>query len=185
MIGGSTLLLSLDIGCGKRKSFDINVDINKRLKPDIACDAQYLPFKSESFDLIHCSHLLEHVDNPNLVIEEIKRVAKPNAKIIIKSPRPEYISNTKYYLSLLIFNFFSPFFLHFMKRIIKGCREVQKRDVGSYHKWVITREYLMEHLKLEQEGVYGSVCQAVAFLEKRMKFKIKRLAPNMILVMRK
>jgi hypothetical protein len=45
-------------------------------KPFIKCDAQHLPFRNKSFDLIHISHVLEHVSNPKLTLMELKRVGK-------------------------------------------------------------------------------------------------------------
>jgi hypothetical protein len=32
-------MLSLDVGCGRRRLGDINVDIDRKVKPDIICDA--------------------------------------------------------------------------------------------------------------------------------------------------
>lgn len=34
------------------------------------------PFKDKAFDFSFCSHLLEHVDNPDLAIKEIMRISK-------------------------------------------------------------------------------------------------------------
>ena len=44
-------------------------------RPFIVCNVEYLPFKSNSFDYILCSHVLEHVDNPKKACNEIMRVA--------------------------------------------------------------------------------------------------------------
>jgi len=45
-------------------------------KPFVACDARFLPFKDKTFNFIHCSHLLEHVDNITLLFTELKRVGE-------------------------------------------------------------------------------------------------------------
>lgn len=39
-------------------------------------DVTNLPFKNKFFDFSFCSHLLEHVENPALAIDEITRVSK-------------------------------------------------------------------------------------------------------------
>lgn len=39
-------------------------------------DASKMPFKNNAFDFSFCSHLLEHVENPTAVINEIVRVSK-------------------------------------------------------------------------------------------------------------
>ena len=47
-------------------------------------DAHSLPFFDDCFDLIYCRYLLEHVKNPNSVLEEINRVLKKNGKLFIQ-----------------------------------------------------------------------------------------------------
>jgi SAM-dependent methyltransferase len=45
-------------------------------KPFVQCDAQFLPFKDKAFDFVHCSHVLEHLENPKKAYKELKRVGK-------------------------------------------------------------------------------------------------------------
>jgi SAM-dependent methyltransferase len=56
-------------------------------------DATKLPFADESFDKIICSEVLEHVENYQDVLLEIKRVLKPKGILAISVPRswPEKI----------------------------------------------------------------------------------------------
>lgn len=42
----------------------------------IVSNVEKLPFKDKEFDYVICSHVLEHVDNPGLALEELFRVAK-------------------------------------------------------------------------------------------------------------
>ncbi len=44
-------------------------------RPLVEADGQYLPFEDASFDYVICSHILEHVENPELLIRELTRVA--------------------------------------------------------------------------------------------------------------
>ncbi len=79
----------LNLGCGKfHKEEYINVDISSKVKPDIVCDLNNypLPFKDNSFEIIEADHVLEHLYNPFQVMKEIHRIAKPNAKVIIRVP---------------------------------------------------------------------------------------------------
>jgi ubiquinone/menaquinone biosynthesis C-methylase UbiE len=53
---------------------------------DIIGDAVLLPFRSASIDAIICSALLEHVINPETIIQECLRCLKPDGAIYIEVP---------------------------------------------------------------------------------------------------
>ena len=44
-------------------------------RPFVCCDVQHLPFKKGVFDYVLCSHVVEHVPDPEAVFEEMHRVA--------------------------------------------------------------------------------------------------------------
>lgn len=79
---------ALDLGCGNRKLKNaIGVDRIRTKKTDIICDLnQGIPFRDNTFDLIFSSHTLEHLDDIVFTMEEIHRVAKPKAKVILILP---------------------------------------------------------------------------------------------------
>jgi len=52
--------------------FDLIVDG----RPFVFADACKMPFKDKAFDFIICSHLLEHMNNPADLLEELMRVGK-------------------------------------------------------------------------------------------------------------
>ena len=81
----------LDIGCGRGGytlklfneganviSLDITSEYFKHNKKSqfIQGNATLLPFKSESFDFVFCSSLIEHMKIPKILVKEIKRVLK-------------------------------------------------------------------------------------------------------------
>lgn len=79
----------LNLGCGMDyKANYINLDYNRNIKADIYHDLNKFPypFKDNEFDEIYCHHILEHIDDVLRVTEEMWRISKPNAKIIITSP---------------------------------------------------------------------------------------------------
>jgi len=51
-----------------------------------------LPFRNDSFDLISCLGSLEHFLDQPLALREIRRVAKPDAKIIILVPNSGFLT---------------------------------------------------------------------------------------------
>jgi len=44
-------------------------------RPAVEADGQYLPFADRTFDYVICLHVLEHVEDPALMISELERVA--------------------------------------------------------------------------------------------------------------
>jgi len=101
-------VIILDVGSGCNPVGDINCDLFTGYTPHygrpvekteyfIKCDAQYLPFRDDTFSIVHSSHLLEHTHNPYAVLLEMKRVSKkyvyarlPNTNYHV-SQRPEHI----------------------------------------------------------------------------------------------
>jgi len=89
--------LILDVGCGNKPKGTINCDLypyseEHRRKEDwkiskipnfVQCDAHSLPFKSNSFDVVYCHHVLEHVEYPLLVLKEFYHVSREKVIIVV------------------------------------------------------------------------------------------------------
>ncbi len=52
----------------------------------LRADATSIPFKNNFFDLIFCASLIEHVKEPEVVIQEIRRVLRPGGNAYISFP---------------------------------------------------------------------------------------------------
>jgi SAM-dependent methyltransferase len=52
----------------------------------IKMDIHQIPFEDNTFDVVFCNHVMEHVDNDILACSEINRVLKKNGWGIIQSP---------------------------------------------------------------------------------------------------
>lgn len=80
--------MKLDIGCGNNKHEGcIGLDIVKLNSVDIIADiSKGLPFRDNTFEEIFCHDLLEHFESPIDILEEIWRVARPDAKVSIRVP---------------------------------------------------------------------------------------------------
>lgn len=106
----------LDVGCGKglaiKKLEELGYnavgitlseeDYNDCKKSGYEChlmDQTFMDFKSKSFDILWCRHVLEHSPFPYLTLLEYNRVIKMNGLIYLEMPSPgeyrklEYIIN--------------------------------------------------------------------------------------------
>jgi len=101
----------LDIGCGPgtisnigiysslKKKFDIwgidplknNIDLIKLRYPKgkfRTGKGEKLPYQNKYFDAILARHVLEHVNDPDLTLEQMRRVSKTGATLIMAVPHP-------------------------------------------------------------------------------------------------
>jgi len=54
---------------------------------DVKADICNLPFKDNSYDIILCNHVLEHIPNDKKAMQELYRVLKPNGMAILQIPQ--------------------------------------------------------------------------------------------------
>lgn len=86
--------ITLDVGGGrKRGSFKAPSDVtwlvldsSREFGPHILGDAQNIPVKSSAVDCVKCTELLEHVELPERVLDEISRILKPGGILILSIP---------------------------------------------------------------------------------------------------
>jgi len=94
----------LDVGCGaaygtemlrKEGQAKLVVGLDINLKQAINTfgltlvhgDALELPFKDESFDVVTVFEVIEHLDDPQKALGEVRRVLKPGGIALISTPR--------------------------------------------------------------------------------------------------
>jgi ubiquinone/menaquinone biosynthesis C-methylase UbiE len=95
----------LEAGCGKcvlsielsKKGYNVtasDIIINKDIKKKYGmirfkhANAEKLPFRDKSFDTVICAHTLEHVQNINQAIRELRRVSSKRLIIVVPRQRP-------------------------------------------------------------------------------------------------
>ena len=76
----------LHLGCGPKKiPGAVGVDINKNIGADVVHDLNRFPypFKSNYFDKVIAQNIMEHLQNIPKVMEELHRICKNGANLII------------------------------------------------------------------------------------------------------
>ena len=109
-------MVVLDIGCGKKKSEPgaIGLDRQPGSAADILCELTRFPWplRDNSADRVYLSHFLEHQPDVLRVMAEVRRIAKPNAEVIIVTPHyssPDSYSDPTHlhHLGFHTFDYFS------------------------------------------------------------------------------
>ena len=123
------------------------LDIDKDNQPDVVGSVLELPFDDNSFDLILCSEVLEHLpfDNFMVALEQMRRVSKKY--VVLSLPRWGWLFYIKLKLPLL--------------KLIKLYAKLagfKKHKLGGEHFWEI--------------GKTGYRLKKIKFLIKEQKFKI-------------
>ena len=91
----------LDIGCSDGKTALVKakwtgIDMFGNF---VVGDAHELPFEDDSYDIIFCSHTLEHTLSPFLCLLEIERALKEDGDVIIGVPcDPGFFSTDHHYI---------------------------------------------------------------------------------------
>jgi SAM-dependent methyltransferase len=87
-------MLKLNYGCGEQKLEGfINIDAEKKTKPDLVHDLKKSPFpyKDASVDEVFCIHNLEHIEYRywGVIFTEFNRVLKEGGKLVLGYPEFE------------------------------------------------------------------------------------------------
>lgn len=109
VIGPDTQLLDLGAGAGIVQAMNFRglaqrvcgVDLDPRvadnpfLDEGRVSDAGEIPYPDASFDLVIADNVMEHLDHPEQVFQEIARVLRPGGKLLFKTP------NRNHYMPLI------------------------------------------------------------------------------------
>jgi ubiquinone/menaquinone biosynthesis C-methylase UbiE len=112
MLGASDGDIILDIGCGSgvqlralevaKPNLLVGTDVNRKAlvyaknknipqSEFVLADAQNLPFRSETVNRIICAEIIEHLNEPEQMIAETRRVLKNGGSMVITTPNEHSI----------------------------------------------------------------------------------------------
>lgn len=81
----------LDVGCGpkpyypffaERASEYVGVDVVAQPAADLVGRVEELPVEDGAFDLVLCTQVLEHCDDPSQAVRELRRVTAPGGRVL-------------------------------------------------------------------------------------------------------
>jgi SAM-dependent methyltransferase len=81
----------LDVGCGPKPYYPffaerateyVGVDVVENPAADLLGSVEALPVEDASFDLVLCTQVLEHCDDPAQAVRELRRVTAPGGRVL-------------------------------------------------------------------------------------------------------
>jgi len=80
----------LDVGCGVKPYFPffsdasdyVGADVQENRHADLVGAVEDLPVPDGSFDIVLCTQVLEHVDDPSKAVRELHRVTAPGGRVL-------------------------------------------------------------------------------------------------------
>ena len=145
----------LDVGSGDEIHFDpkdheiIHIDV----KPgsfclELLCSGYQLPFPDDVFDIVHCSHVLEHLIDPFNFLKELKRVSRRT--VVLKVPNAPYykhFSQSKEHIfGWNQSNFKNLLKKHFRTVVVYGGFRIPEKGSKFKHKLQTIKVYAMSIL---------------------------------------
>lgn len=135
-------VIGLDIGKKRIKTAN---KLRKRFLREVGfvvADAQHLPFKKESYDIIVCAETLEHVPDYRKVFNEMVRVTKKYGHIVVTVPN--YINSTR------IYRFFE------IPSYLAG-KKLQPDDLHRFNIFTVNRLFERKNLKVKIKRGIGLI----------------------------
>jgi SAM-dependent methyltransferase len=133
----------LEAGCGslthidfKHRAYIVGIDISQKqlernfyLHEKILGDIQYYDFQSSTFDMIVCWDVLEHLEKPELALQNFFRVLNQNGIIIVVAPN---VMSLKGLLTK-----FTPYWIHvFVKKNLLTKKDAGENDRGPFRTYL-------------------------------------------------
>jgi len=67
----------------------VTADLDPSSLATVRADITAIPFEDESFDLVLCNHVLEHIEADTQAMSELRRVLRPDGRLVMQHPVDE------------------------------------------------------------------------------------------------
>jgi SAM-dependent methyltransferase len=87
--------VQVDLGCGEQRQYPGSFGVDRRAAPGVAVVADLsagLPFRDRSVDTIFAVHILEHLIDFLVLVDECHRVLRPGGVLHVLSPWWRYVN---------------------------------------------------------------------------------------------
>jgi len=84
----------LDVGCGVKPYYPffahvaaefVGVDVVENPAAELLGPVEALPVEDASFDVVLCTQVLEHCDDPAQAVRELRRVTRPGGRVLVST----------------------------------------------------------------------------------------------------
>lgn len=83
----------LDVGCGVKPYYPffadaasyVGVDVKENVDADLVGSVDALPVEDGTFDIVLCTQVLEHVDDPAGAVRELHRATAPGGRVLLST----------------------------------------------------------------------------------------------------
>jgi ubiquinone/menaquinone biosynthesis C-methylase UbiE len=128
-------------------------------KIDYVCDISNIPVENESFDVVLCTEVIEHVPFPIDVITETARILKPGGTLLITAPLQSGLHQEPYH-------FYGGFTKYWYEKFLQdnGYKDIQIIPNGSIYTSLLATQYTLIKQCLEDLLYSKLILKIVSFL---------------------
>lgn len=136
-----------------------------------------IPYSDKEFDMVYCSHVIEHVEHPRILLREIKRVSKFQVFEIPLDYSIGVDENVKHFLSYGHINIYTPSLFNFLLKS-EGYEIIN--DILTHTNKEVIRFSWYKNLKRKKTITNELALQLGSFLKlmRRIKLGKKRYREN-------
>lgn len=177
-------LLSLLPSSFEKYGMDISMNylkIAQRKGIEVCCSlVEDMPYKKDTFDMVVCTDVLEHVLDLNLACNKILSVLKGDGILIVRVPYREHLGG--YLSSVCPYKFahlrnFDEYSLRLLFEKVFGCEVREYKTAGYYH-GPQRLKYGLHSLPLYTHVLFDALIYCTKYIDKRIYQYLLRLLYN-------